>query len=267
MQVAQSHADYMAATSNITHYSADGSRPFQRALAAGYPVAGDLSRGGWFSENIMGGSNFTPQEAVIAWQGDAPHLNTMLSPNLFDVGAGVGKNGSAYYYVVDAGAAGASSGSPGLPGTVSAPGTPQVSQFMVPITLSTPGPDGLVYHEVQYGQTLWSIAIAYETKIDELKRLNGLASNDLQPGQILLVRQGPTPVPPTSTSVATATLPAATSTTATSTQADLPATQPATPTTAAAIAQSAGGSPAVYIIAGALLFAALGTWLGTRRAE
>jgi LysM repeat protein len=205
MQVAQAHADYMAATSNTTHYSADGSRPFQRALAAGYPVAGDLSRGGWFSENIQAGSGLSPSGAVTAWQGDAPHLNTMLSPNLFDVGAGVSKNGNVIYYVLDAGASGASSGNPVFTGTVAAPGTPLVSQFIVPVTLNTPEADGFIYHEVQYGQTLWSIAIAYETKIDEIKILNNLTTNDIQPGQRLLVKKGPPPVVSTHTAEPTAT--------------------------------------------------------------
>jgi LysM repeat protein len=267
MQVAQAHADYMAATSNTTHYSADGSRPFQRALAAGYPVAGDLSRGGWFSENIQAGSGLSPSGAVTAWQGDAPHLNTMLSANLFDVGAGVSKNGNVFYYVIDAGASGASSGSPGLPGTVVAPGTPLVSQFIVPVSLNTAGPDGVVYHEVQYGQTLWSIAIAYETKIDEIKSLNNLTTNDIRPGQNLLVKRGPPPVILVETATATASmsLPSETATlTATSTAA---LTNPSTtvmPTEP--VRQPPGANLTVIsIIFGALLFAALGTWLGTRK--
>src|SRR6185436_7938246 len=112
-------------------------------------------------------------------------------------------------YVLDAGASGESSGNPGLPGTLTAPGTPLVSQFMVPVTLNTPGPDGFIYHEVQYGQTLWSIAIAYDTKIDIIKSLNNLATNDLQPGQKLLIKQVPTPIPATDTAApsATASLP------------------------------------------------------------
>jgi uncharacterized protein YkwD len=55
MQIAQAHTNYQAAIGTGTHYGADGSRPFQRALAAGYPVAGDLARGGYFSENIVWG--------------------------------------------------------------------------------------------------------------------------------------------------------------------------------------------------------------------
>ncbi len=42
------------------------------------------------------------QDAVETWMGDDPHLNTMLSGNLQDVGAGVGVYGNTYYYVLDA---------------------------------------------------------------------------------------------------------------------------------------------------------------------
>ncbi|HEY2981598.1 MAG TPA: CAP domain-containing protein [Anaerolineales bacterium] len=265
MQIAQAHADYMAATSTVTHYSADGSRPFQRALAAGYSVAGDLSRGGWFSENIQAGTGLSPSGAVTAWQGDAPHLNTMLSANLFDVGAGVSQNGSVVYYVLDAGASGESSGNPGLPGTITAPGTPLVSQFMVPVTLSTPGSDGFIYHEVQYGQTLWSIAIAYDTKIDLIKSLNNLSTNDLQPGQRLLIKQVPTPVPATDTPVPSATTSLPTEETVLAVTGSATATQSPSATPAAGSVAGSGGNVAVIIILSALLFAGLGTWLGTRR--
>jgi LysM repeat protein len=267
MQIAQAHADYMAATGSVTHYGPDGSRPFQRALAAGYPVAGDLSRGGWFSENIQAGSGLSPSGAVTAWQGDAPHLNTMLSPNLFDVGAGVSKNGSVVYYVLDAGASGTSSGNPGLPGTITAPGTPLVSQFMVPVTINTPEPDGSVFHEVQYGQSLWSIAIAYDTKIDSIKALNNLPGNDIQPGQKLLVKKVLPPLQVSDTPTATPLEPTSTQTmdsvlTATAT---FPVIYTRTPVPPQPEEGNNSVSVAVMIMLGTLLFAGLGTWLGTRR--
>jgi uncharacterized protein YkwD len=196
MQIAQAHADYMAATGSVTHNGPSGERPFQRALNAGYPLAGDLSLGGFFSENILAGQ-FTPERAVQIWQGDAPHLNTMLSPNLQDIGAGVTRVGDFIYYVIDAGLAsnGPIDYTPSVP--VSTPSTPGISQFIVPVVSSTPDESGLVYHEVQNGQSLWAIAIAYETKIDEIRRLNNLlADAPIYPGDRLLIRKdvGPTPV-------------------------------------------------------------------------
>jgi LysM repeat protein len=192
----------------------------------------------------------------------------MLSPNLFDVGAGVSQNGGTVYYVLDAGASGSSTGNPGVSGTITAPGTPIVSQFIVPVTVNTPDPDGNVYHEVLYGQTLWSIAIAYETKIDEIKSLNNLLSNDIQPGQRLLVKKVPTPLPalytptqglPTLTATGTATM-SATQTvnvikTESPAQSELPTTEE----------KQGGGKVGLLIIICALGFAALGTWLGTRK--
>ena len=267
MQIAQAHADYMAATSSVTHYGPDGSRPFQRALAAGYPVAGDLSLGGWFSENIQSGSGLSPAGAVTAWQGDAPHLNTMLSPNLFDIGAGISKNGNRVYYVIDAGASGTSSGNPGLPGTITAPGTPLVSQYMVPITVNTPNTDGSIFHEVQYGQTLWSIAIAYNTRIESIKLLNNLPGNDIQPGQKLLVMKVPTPLPVTDIPTETPSEPAASATidlAITATFTDL-ATSTKTPMQPEDVAGNNSLNVAVLIILGTLVFAGLGTWLGMRK--
>src|SRR3990172_8145913 len=104
MQIAQAHSDYQASIGTLTHYGVDGSRPYQRALAAGFPLAGDVSRGGFFSENITGGDN-TPAQAVAEWQRDSVHLNTMLSPNLTHVGAGGSVSGGSPYYTLDSAAA------------------------------------------------------------------------------------------------------------------------------------------------------------------
>lgn len=265
MQIAQAQADYIAATGGAYgHTGPGGTSPKDRALAAGYPAT-------FFSENWQGGNGLSPAGAVSAWQGDAPHLNTMLSASLVDAGAGVSKNGSTVYYVLDAGAQGSSTVPGENPGTGTAVplGTPKPSQFMVPVTVNTPGPDGLVYHEVAYGQTLWSIAIAYGTKIDQIKALNGLGDIDIYPGQKLLILRGPTPVPATATALATGT-PARATTTPTATATRESASPTATPMAAAA----APAAPkekrpvnltAIAIVGAALLFAALGTWAGTRK--
>ena len=44
----------------------------------------------------------------------------------------------------------------------------QVPQYMIPVSLATARPDGDVVHEVKYGQTLWSIAIEYGVKIEDI---------------------------------------------------------------------------------------------------
>jgi LysM repeat protein len=199
MQIAQAHSAYQASIGTVTHYGADGSRPYQRALAAGYPVAGDLSLGGIFSENIMAGPNLTPKEAVAAWQGDAPHLSTMLSPNFNDVGAGIAVVGSYVYYTLDVGLA---SGSP-VPYTPSVGETPGAPvTYVAPVSVNTPLEDGSIIHIVKPGETLWSIAAAYGVKVDDVRSLNKLWSGALiYPGSKLIIRLSvtKTPVPPTPT--------------------------------------------------------------------
>jgi hypothetical protein len=81
--------------------SADGSRPFQRHLAAGFPLAGDLSRGGIASENIVAGPNMTVADAIAYWYGDDPHTHTMLGDQYTDCGAGVAASGDMIYYCFD----------------------------------------------------------------------------------------------------------------------------------------------------------------------
>ena len=101
MTSAQKHSDYMSSGGGITHYSADGSRPFQRHLALGYPLAGDLSRGGFASENIVAGSGMTIEQAITSWYGDEPHTNTMISDKYTECGAGVAVSGNVIYYCFD----------------------------------------------------------------------------------------------------------------------------------------------------------------------
>jgi hypothetical protein len=143
---------------------------------------------------------------------------------------------------------------------------------MVPVTVNTPSTDGLVYHEVAYGQTLWSIAIAYGTKIEAIQRLNNLAGLEIVTGQKLLVMMGPTPIPVTSSipgsktpgaNLASPTVsPAATRTLIMPTLV-LPTTEP---TKANAFPERGRFNlTALAILGAALLFAVLGTWAGARK--
>jgi uncharacterized protein YkwD len=264
MAVAQSHAEYQASLGTVTHYSADGSRPSQRAQAAGYPVAGDLSQGGFFSENV--GSADSASEIVEHWQGDTLHLTTMISPDLQDVGVGVAIANGVTYYTLDAGlarnTAGAVSSLP--PATdndpfFSATGTPSTLQ---PLTTSTPEADGTVYHIVLANEALWSIALAYDTTIAELKRLNRLATDEIFIGQKLVISQVEVPtstVEPTITvtlgiPTSTATLPVTPS-----------ATSTATPVPTPPASRENGSVVVGGILVIALFGAALGTWLGRRK--
>jgi LysM repeat protein len=80
--------------------------------------------------------------------------------------------------------------------------TSGTSATPVVVIPNTPKPDGSISHIVQPGETLWSIAIAYKTTINELKNINRLTSDDIYPGNTLIVllpNDTPTPLP-TSTS-------------------------------------------------------------------
>lgn len=62
--------------------------------------------------------------------------------------------------------------------------------------LSTARSDGDVIYKIEYGQTLWSLAIAYQTTIDQIRLWNNLGQETtIYEGQILLVQKGATPPP------------------------------------------------------------------------
>ena len=198
--ISQTQAEYLLQTGGSSgHERPNGTSYTQQLLSLGYPLAGDLSLGGYRSENYVFGSGMDVQSAVHTWLGDDAHTNTMLSPNYFDIGGGVavGSDGTVYY-VIDTARHTANGRqqddyTPEPAGTVvtgiTVNGTPGVDQFVVPVALSTPNSGGLVIHDVKYGQTLWSLAIAYKTTIQQIRELNDLPSNDIFPDQKLLIRR------------------------------------------------------------------------------
>ena len=68
-----------------------------------------------------------------------------------------------------------------------------------PIATPTPGPDGRIIYIVQAGDTLWRISAITGVSLDELRRLNDLAAEDvIQVGdRLLLGLGGPSDIPPT----------------------------------------------------------------------
>ena len=206
---AQAHSEYQAATGNASHTGKGGSRPRDRAVAYGYGSGAAVS----VSENIYSGSNSSPAQAVGWWQGEGLHLNTMLSPNYRDAGAGVAQADGVTYYTLVVGYVAGDQGQPGgsqdgsgsppsnPPGSQPAPGGTPVT-FIVPIQVATPRADGSLVHEVQWGQFLYNIADAYKIELPYLLVLNSLtASTVIYPGDKLLIR----PAEPTATSDASPT--------------------------------------------------------------
>lgn len=195
MFTAQNQADFMSSNGVVTHSGPGGSTVTQRLLTAGYPLAGDLSLGGFRSENIIAlNINMSAEDAVSAWMGDAPHQYTMLSPDLTEIGGGVSVVNGMVYFVIDC-ARPTTGGVPeaGTPVVGSGATVPAGEAVTYPVELSTPDVSGDVIHEVQPGQTLWQIAISYGTKIDEIKRLNNLFDDNIYPGNKLLIKNEATP--------------------------------------------------------------------------
>jgi len=258
MGIAQTHAEYLAAIQvSNTHIDAYGRRPFQRALDAGYAVAGDLSLGGFFSENVTGGAGLTAEGAVEQWMGDAPHQGTMLSEALNDVGAGVAVSGGTYYYVLDAGR---STG--GTPVAYTPP--PYVIYPQPTLATSTPNPDGAIIHVVIQGDTLLGIAIAYNVSLPELYFLNGLSETSvIYPDQEIIIYPAYTATPTQPTPTAT---PRPSSTPWPTSAQDITATmQSPSPAPDAAASFNSPGSALLIIIIAALIGAAILTFVGTKK--
>lgn len=195
MSVAQAQNEYRLSAGITSHLGPDGSRPRERAAAAGYGAGANV----FISENIADGTGLTPAEAVEWWTGDDPHLNTMIGPNYVHVGAGAGEAGGVWRYTLMAGwVAGGSYSAPSASTDVAAAGSGPV--FRAILSTSTPLPDGAIIHVVAPGQTLWTIAAIYEIDLNELMELNGYGDTPLlHEGDEVVVRQAstetPTPAP------------------------------------------------------------------------
>ena len=207
MQVAANQANALAFSEGaVGHQRPCGMSLGQELLTLGFPLWGDLSQDGYRSENWVAAA--TMEQVMTFWLGDAEHLNTMISPERSHIGAAVAV--SDQIYVVLETALSTPSGQhqgtaydilTGVPMTQavcygSASG--DISQYSVPIVVSTARPDGDVVHEVQYGQTLWSLADMYHVSIEQIKLLNGLVDDNILPGWKLLIQKAATQPAPIS---------------------------------------------------------------------
>jgi uncharacterized protein YkwD len=239
MQVAQWQAQTLAGSEGASGHSRPPDMTLgQQLLALGYPLSGDLTLDGYRSENIVWGPGMGVQDAVTAWGGDFEHTNTMLSPNRSDIGAAVASAQDewgfiVHYYVLET-ALQTSSGRMQLDahpiltaiaanqaaysaGATQSAADGLLPQYVIPVVRSTALPNGDVFHKVQYGQTLWSIAVTYSGRIDQIRTWNGLGDTTaIYVGQNLLVQKAATPPPqasatspqaPASAATATPTLP------------------------------------------------------------
>lgn len=186
---AQGHANFIASEGIYSHYGVNGSTWQDRAQAAGYP--------GWAGENLVGGTNLTPQQGVTWWRNSAIHFTNMLNPRWTEAGVGFAVGNGQNFYVM-------------VFGTQNEGPPPRAQQQVVdvpfivaPIELAPPNPDGSIIHTVLEGHTFWAIAARYGVSIADLYLFNGLNEDSfLNPGDKLTIRLAdgqpppPTPTPP-----------------------------------------------------------------------
>jgi LysM repeat protein len=216
MQVGQMEAEGIAG-GMIGHWRPGELSLGQWLISLGYPLSGDLTLDGYRSENWGFAQN--AEEAVAMWLSDDIHTNTMLSVDRSDIGTGIAYSveNDSYVIVIET-ALQTKSGRQQSDAYVIMTGIPLTKaayegmltqaakdgvlpQNMAPIALNTALADGNVYHEVKYGQTLWSIAVIYKTTIKQIQQLNNLSDTTVQPGQRLLILKGATQPAPREVSI------------------------------------------------------------------
>jgi LysM repeat protein len=170
MQIAQQHSQYQASIGTWTHLSADGSRPKERAYAAGFGNGATI----FISENVAYGTDMSITETINGPWNDPDHHHTMYNPNAKYIGAGVYYSGNLVFYTVDTGYwVGDPAPTPEGPIISSTP-SGSVFPSAVPVVVSTPMSDGTIKHIIANGQTLWTIAAVYNIPLEELRELNNL---------------------------------------------------------------------------------------------
>jgi uncharacterized protein YkwD len=204
--IAQEQANALAASEgSVGHERPCGLTLGQQLLQMGYPLSGALSLDGYRSENWVAAS--TTADAIQFWLSDDLHTNTMLSEHRSDIGAAVAVSNQIYVVLETAlrtasgnmqyEAAGILTGIPMTNVACIGEATQyaeysKLPQYSIPVMVNTALPNGDVIHEVKYGQTLWSLAIQYDTTIAEIRRLNNLYNDTIQPGQKLVVKNAAT---------------------------------------------------------------------------
>lgn len=187
--LAQSTAAIMAANQMSWHIG----NVAGRLASAGYGGGAKV----WATENFAVGYTHSIDTIMVAWS-DASHMLPAVNSAYCHVGAGTAKapNGMTYYVLIAAYISGQACGSyssPGgttpHPGDGSSPGSPPlVPHVIVPVKIATPDARGNIFHEVQPGQSLWSIAVAYKTTIHDLENWNNISRDArLRIGQKLFI--------------------------------------------------------------------------------
>ncbi|MBK5108190.1 MAG: hypothetical protein JJE12_08655, partial [Anaerolineales bacterium] len=179
MSAAQKQSDYQASIGTWTHTGSNGSRPHDRAVAAGYGGGAQV----FVSENVAMGIDLSTSRTVNEMWQDAIHLETMISPRYTHIGAGAGHAEGWVYYTIVVGYIAGSAGSDTVPEQPPPPSGTDAETTSIPavvlvpiepIAISAPSADGSIQHVVQLGQFLENIANAYDMELSDLMALNSL---------------------------------------------------------------------------------------------
>jgi uncharacterized protein YkwD/LysM repeat protein len=196
MIIAQNQSNYQASIGTWSHTDSFGTEETQRASAVGYGGGAKIM----CDENVAFGQDLSAGGVVDMWLSDAAHTSNLLSNRYLDagVGAAVDAGGRVFYTLDVCYIVGSSLSQPLAQGVADTPGPLQ--EPILGVQTVTPGADGSILHVVQPGESLYSIADAYELTLAELLTLNGLAENSLiRPGDTLIIRAAQpateTPVP------------------------------------------------------------------------
>lgn len=195
MSTSQSTAATMAASGSCSHIGDVKGRVSSAGYGGGKII--------FATENIACGNVITISDIQSFWS-DYWHMLPMTEVSYTDIGAGVYETSGMSYYVIQvayvSGAENTSSSSKPTTASNTAATDSGISQYIYGVVTATAQKDGAISHVVEYGQALSSIAVAYGVTVNQLKELNGLTSNDIYVGQVLVIRKAPTPtVSPTRT--------------------------------------------------------------------
>ena len=258
MSIAQSQADYEQSIGSQTDIDVNGLHPYQRALAAGYLVAGNVTTNvGYLSELLFGGVNVPAKDAVKWWYDDANHKPYLLFPDYQDIGAGVAQSNNTFYYVI---VIALSTG--GTPVAYTPP--PPLHTSAPTFIPNTPNSDGSIVHIVQKGDTALGIAIEYGISLTDLYKLNGLTDKSvIYQGTKIIIRAAytPTPTQPTGTPTERPTITMWPTASFTATVSPIPPTPAPSP----GLAKSAARNAVLAIAAAALVIAGVIAWLARKR--
>jgi uncharacterized protein YkwD len=195
-QIAQGQADYIASLgqTNDVHAGPGGTRPKDRAYAAGYADGKQF----FLSEIGVYGLGMQPDGALSWWKQSPDHNPTLIASTYIEMGCGVATDGNGrYYYICDMGYVTGGTYTPsGGSTTAQQPAAP----VMIPVVKADPRPDGSIVHIIRTGQTLWTLAAVYEVPLQQILDLNHYSESQIiHPGDEVIVAGPGSAVPPTAT--------------------------------------------------------------------